>query len=100
MVQELENLEEVLFAGHSGVVAKLLEVCVRCGEHQSSLLLNLLKCFHIEGSPEKCVPLFLTLTTVEAHSAQVSRREGKRRLCIFQTVKNCGMCVHLFVPAS
>ena len=70
VVQELENLEEVLFAGHSGVVAKLLEVCVRCGEHQSSLLLNLLKCFHIEGSPEKCVPLFLTLTTVEAHSAQ------------------------------
>ena len=72
MVQELENLEEVFFAGHSGVVAKLLEVCVRCGEHQLSLLQNLLRCFHIESSPDKCVPLFLTLTTVEAHTAQVA----------------------------
>eukprot|EP00731_Ephydatia_muelleri_P026882 Em0018g982a len=70
VVQELENLEEVFFAGHSGVVAKLLEVCVRCGEHQLSLLQNLLRCFHIESSPDKCVPLFLTLTTVEAHTAQ------------------------------
>lgn len=72
VVQELENLEEVLFAGHSGVVAKLVEVCARLGEHQTSLFQNLLKCFHIESSPDKCVPLFLTMTTVEAHTPQSS----------------------------
>ena len=71
MVQELGNLEEVLFVGHSGVVVKLLEVCVRCVEHQQLVLQNLLKCFHTENTLDKCVPLFLTLTTVEVHTAQV-----------------------------
>ena len=65
LVDELLPLEEILFAGHTGVVMRLLQAVVCCPEKQASLLQELLKAFHTENAPHDCVPLFLSLTTSE-----------------------------------
>lgn len=65
IVDELLPLEEVLFAGHTGVVVGLLQAAVSCSEKQASLLQELLRAFHTESAPRGCVPVFLSLTTSE-----------------------------------
>ena len=51
--------EEILFAGHTGVVVKLTEAAAEsCPEKQPALLESLLKAFHTEHDPKHCAPVF------------------------------------------
>lgn len=84
IVDELLPLEEVLFAGHTGVVVGLLQAAVSCPEKQASLLQELLRAFHTESAPRGCVPVFLSLTTSEVlyggteDAGKGGKRETKR----------------------
>ena len=66
LIDELSSLEEILFAGHTGVVVKLTEAAAEsCPEKQPALLESLLKAFHTEHDPKHCAPVFLSLMTHE-----------------------------------
>ena len=66
LIDELSSLEEILFAGHTGVVVKLTEAAaLSCPEKQPALLESLLRAFHTEHDPNHCTPVFLSLMTHE-----------------------------------
>lgn len=66
LIDELSSLEEILFAGHTGVVVKLTEAAAEsCPEKQPALLESLLKAFHTEHDPKHSAPVFLSLMTHE-----------------------------------
>ena len=66
LIDELSSLEEILFAGHTGVVVKLTEAAaLSCPEKQPALLESLLRAFHTEHDPKHCAPVFLSLMTHE-----------------------------------
>ena len=66
LIDELSSLEEILFAGHTGVVVKLTEAAAEsCHEKQPALLESLLRAFHTEHDPKHCAPVFLSLMTHE-----------------------------------
>ena len=79
LVDELLPLEEILFAGHTGVVVRLLQAAGSCHEKQASLLQELLRAFHTDSAPRGCVPLFLSLTTSEVcYGATEEEGEGAK----------------------
>ena len=65
LVDELGSLEDILFAGHTGVVVKLTEAAVSCPEKQPTIVESLLRAFHTEQDPEHCALVFLSLMTHE-----------------------------------
>ena len=76
MAELLPHLEDVLFAGHSGVVVKMAEAGLRTPDQQSEILKTLLTVFHAETNTSVCVPLFLTLTAYEVYAEHVQSRES------------------------
>ena len=71
----LLHLEDVLFAGHSGVVVKMAGLCLRSTDQQSEMMKTLLVAFHAQDDPNACIPLFLTLTAYEAYLEHEQKRE-------------------------
>ena len=84
-------MEEVLFAGHTGVVVRLLQATSSCPEKQEYLLQALLRAFHTEGTPKNCVPLFLSLTTQEVYQQDTAEEVGVLDLELFG-YKNSSFC--------
>jgi nucleolar protein 9 len=75
LTELLTHLEDVLFAGHSGVVVKMAELCLRSPDQQSEMMKILLVAFHAKDDPNACIPLFLTLTAYEAYLEHEQKRE-------------------------
>ena len=61
LIDEHSSLEDILFAGHAGVVVNLTEAAVSCLEMQPAVLESLLRAFHTEHDPKHCAPVFLSL---------------------------------------
>lgn len=78
VVSEVSSLEEILFAGHSGVVVKLAEAAVASPDLQPDLLEAVLKAFHVESHPLSAAPVILALLTYEMfHSHKNGEEEGE-----------------------
>ena len=77
LTDELSSLEDILFAGHTGVVVKLTQAAVSCPEKQPAMLESLLKAFHTEHDPKHCAPVFLSLMTHE----MVFGNDDKAKVC-------------------
>ncbi len=77
LLEELSSLEEVLFAGHTGVVVKLTEAVMSCPPCQDTLLQLLLSSFHVEIKPKLCVPLLLTMTAYEVYLEEKEKEDSK-----------------------
>ena len=98
MIAELlPHLEDVLFAGHSGVVVKMAEAGLRTPDQQSEILKTLLTVFHAETNTSVCVPLFLTLTAFEVYAEHVQSRESDSDL---ERVGNETIHFHTFTLSS
>ena len=78
LIDELTIIEDVLFAGHTGVVVKLTQAAVSCPESQPALLESLMKAFHTEHDPQHCAPVFLSLMT---HDMVFGGDEAKLEVC-------------------
>ena len=72
----LPHLEDVLFAGHSGVVVKMAEAGLRATARQPEIVETLLVAFHAQNDTNTCVPLLLTLTAYEVHVEHTEKRES------------------------
>ncbi|EDO33027.1 predicted protein [Nematostella vectensis] len=61
----LPEIEDLLAAGHDGVIARMAESCVRLGIHQDRMCDAIFTAFHCTGAEEKqdCATLILTVTT-------------------------------------
>ena len=65
LIDEFSSLEDILFAGHTGVVVKLTQAAVSCPGKQPAILEALLRAFHTEHDPKHCAYVFLSLMTHE-----------------------------------
>ena len=77
-IDEIPSLEEILFAGHTGVVVKLVEAAISCPEKQPAVLQLLLTAFHTEAKPKCCVPLFLSLMAYEMYFKSESGEDSQK----------------------
>ena len=75
LAELLPHLEDVLFAGHCGVVVQMAEACLRSPAQQPEMMKTLLVAFHAQENPNACVPLFLTLTAYEAYLEHEEKTE-------------------------
>ena len=80
LTELLLHLEDVLFAGHSGVVVKMAELCLRSTDQQSEMMKTLLVAFHAQDDPNTCIPLFLMLTAYEAYLEHEKKRETDKEI--------------------
>ncbi len=80
-VDELASLEEVLFAGHTGVVVKLVEAVTACPDSQDTVLQLLLTAFHAESQLKICAPLFLAMTAYEVYTEEKKDESKVRPFC-------------------
>ena len=71
-------MEEVLFAGHSGVVVRLTQALLACPPKQPAHLAALLQAFHVEAQPKLCAPLFLALTAYEVYFTPTNEEEKQQ----------------------
>lgn len=78
LTELLPHLEDILFAGHSGVVVKMAEVALRLPDQQPEFMKMLLTAFHTENDTNYCVPLFLTLTAYEVYLEHAKQRESDK----------------------
>ena len=76
----LPHLEDVLFAGHSGVVVKMVEACLQTPSQQPQMVKTLLIAFHAKENPNACLPLFLTLTAYEVYLEHTEKRKSDKDL--------------------
>ena len=76
----LPQLEDVLFAGHSGVVVKMAEAALRSPAQQQEVVQTLLTVFHTDTDTSACLPLFLTLTAYEVYSEHRKKMESDKDL--------------------
>lgn len=63
-------MEAILFAGHTGVVVKLMEAAVACAEVQATLQDAIFKAFHTSAHPDTCAPVILALMTHEVYHSK------------------------------
>ncbi len=59
-----------MFAGHTGVVVKLVEAVTVYPDSQDTLLQLLLTAFHAESQLKICAPLFLAMTAYEVYTEE------------------------------
>ena len=78
IVSEVGSLEEILFAGHTGVVVKLSQAAVSCPAVQPGLHDAILQAFHTSEHPESCVPIILALLTYEVFNNSSNSDDGKQ----------------------
>ena len=65
--EEVTHVEDILYAGHTGVVVKLAEAAVSCPEIQPALLEAILHAFHTHTHPQATAPVILALLTYEVY---------------------------------
>ena len=70
----LGEIEELLSAGHDGVVARMAELCVRLEVKQQEIQQAIHVAFHCTGTKEKktCSTLLLSMTTYDIFFGGVS----------------------------
>lgn len=69
------HLEEILCAGHMGVVVCLTQAASLCPQVQPAFLHTLLTTFHTESTPKCVVPLLLAMLTHEVYYSRSERDE-------------------------
>ena len=89
LVDELGSLEDILFAGHTGVVVKLTEAAVSCPEKQPTIVKSLLRAFHTEHDPEHCALVFLSLMTHE----MVFGSDDKAKVYLYTDLHNYSFAI-------
>ena len=70
-----------MFAGHTGVVVKLVEAAIACPEQQETVHQLLLTAFHAQTEPKSSVPLFLAMTAYEVFMEE-KKDTSKVRTCL------------------
>lgn len=63
-------MEDVLYAGHTGVVVKLVEAAISCPEVQPGLFEAVQQAFHLTSHSTATAPVLLALMTYEVFTAQ------------------------------
>lgn len=107
MVEEMKPyLEDVLAAGHPGVVVALVQACAQSNAQQAAMFDLLLEAFHVKAHPKLCIHTFLSLRTLDSLTDQQESDEVQsaivqkvsyhpsfsfvhRKLCLAQVVL-CG----------
>ena len=96
LIDELGSLEDILFAGHTGVVVKLTQAAVSCPEKQPAILESLLRAFHTEHDPKHCAPVFLLLMTHE----MVFGNDDKAKVYYTAYSYHWYACIHVLAVSS
>ena len=77
ILEELTDLEEVLFVGHTGLVVQLVQAAVKFPDLQLTSFSRLQKAFHTEAHPKCVAQVLLPLVTYEiyAQGCKVSKEK-------------------------